>query len=168
LMRVGVVSDSHDNVSAIRRAGEELRRRGVGLVLHAGDWVSPFSARILREALGEGVRIVGVWGNNEGERPFFLEVARKFGVEVAGEAAELEVAGRRVAVYHGTSPVLLRALVESGLYDVVVYGHTHQAVVERRGGTLVVNPGELCGCLTGRSTYAVVDLDKLEVDLLSL
>jgi len=78
-------------------------------------------------------------------------------VEVAGEAAELEVAGRRVAVYHGTSPILLRALVESGLYDVVVYGHTHQAVVERRGGTLVVNPGELCGCLTGRSTYAVVD-----------
>jgi len=77
LMRVGVVSDSHDNVFAIRRAGEELRRRGVGLVLHAGDWVSPFSARFLREALGEGVRIVGVWGNNEGERPFFLEVARK-------------------------------------------------------------------------------------------
>jgi predicted phosphodiesterase len=105
-MRVGVVSDSHDNVSAIRRAGEELRRRGVGLVLHAGDWVSPFSARFLREALGEGVRIVGVWGNNEGERPFFLEVARKFGVEVAGEAAELEVAGRRVALYHGTSPIL--------------------------------------------------------------
>jgi putative phosphoesterase len=167
-MRVGVVSDSHDNVSAIRRAGEELRRRGVGLVFHAGDWVSPFSARILREALGEGVRIVGVWGNNEGERPYFLEVARKFGVEVAGEAAELEVAGRRVALYHGTSPVLLRALVESGLYDVVVYGHTHQAVVERRGGTLVVNPGELCGCLTGRSTYAVVDLDRLEVDLLFL
>jgi len=168
LMRVGVVSDSHDNVSAIRRAGEELRRRGVSLVLHAGDWVSPFSARFLREALGEGVRIVGVFGNNEGERPFFLEVARKFGVEVAGEAAELEVAGRRVAVYHGTSPILLRALVESGLYDVVVYGHTHQAVVERRGGTLVVNPGELCGCLTGRSSYAVVDLDKLEVDLFFL
>jgi putative phosphoesterase len=167
-MRVGVVSDSHDNVSAIRRAGEELRRRGVSLVLHAGDWVSPFSARFLREALGEGVRIVGVLGNNEGERPYFLEVARKFGVEVAGEAAELEVAGRRVAVYHGTSPILLRALVESGLYDVVVYGHTHQAVVERRGGTLVVNPGELCGCLTGRSTYAVVDLDKLEVDLFFL
>ena len=168
MMRVGVVSDSHDNVSAIRRAGEELRRRGASLVLHAGDWVSPFSARFLREALGEGVRIVGVWGNNEGERPYFLEAARKFGVEVAGEAAELEVAGRRVALYHGTSPILLRALVESGLYDVVVYGHTHQAVVERRGGTLVVNPGELCGCLTGRSTYAVVDLDKLEVDLFFL
>ncbi len=167
-MRIGAVSDSHDNVSAIRKAGEELRRRGVSLVLHAGDWVSPFSARFLREALGEGVRIVGVWGNNEGERPYFLETARRFGVEIAGEAAELEVAGRRLALYHGTSSILLRALVESGLYDVVVYGHTHQAVIERRGKTLVVNPGELCGCLSGRSTYAVIDLDKLEVDLLFL
>lgn len=168
MMRIGVVSDSHDNVSAIRKAGEELRRRGVSLVLHAGDWVSPFSARLLREALGEGVRIVGVWGNNEGERPYFLETARRFGVEIAGEAAELEVAGRRLALYHGTSSILLRALVESGLYDVVVYGHTHQAVIERRGKTLVVNPGELCGCLSGRSTYAVIDLDKLETDLLFL
>ncbi|MGC9051468.1 YfcE family phosphodiesterase, partial [Pyrobaculum sp.] len=76
--------------------------------------------------------------------------------------------GRRVAVYHGTSPVLLRALVESGIYDVVIYGHTHQAAVERRGKTLVVNPGELCGCLTGRSTYAVIDLERLEVELVFL
>jgi len=168
LMLVGVLSDSHDNVSAIRRVGEELRRRGVSLVLHAGDWVSPFSARFLREAVGEGVRIVGVFGNNEGERPYFLETARKFGVEIAGEAAELEAAGRRVALYHGTSPVLLKALVESGLYDVVVYGHTHQAVVERRGRTLVVNPGELCGCLTGRSSYALLDLGRLEAEVLFL
>jgi len=163
LMLVGVLSDSHDNVSAIRRVGEELRRRGVSLVLHAGDWVSPFSARFLREAVGEGVRIVGVFGNNEGERPYFLETARKFGIEIAGEAA-----GRRVALYHGTSPVLLRALVESGLYDVVVYGHTHQAVVERRGRTLVVNSGELCGCLTGRSSYALLDLGRLEAEILFL
>lgn len=167
-MLIGIVSDSHDNVSAIKRAGEELRKRGVSLVVHAGDWVSPFSARFLREAVGEGVRIVGVWGNNEGERPIFLEVARKFGVEILGEAGELEVGGRRVAVYHGTSPVLLNALVKSGLYDVVATGHTHIAALERHGKTLVVNPGELCGCLTGRSSYAVVDLEKLEAEAIFL
>jgi phosphoesterase, MJ0936 family len=167
-MIVGAVSDSHDNVHAIKKVGEELRRRGVSIVLHAGDWVSPFAARFFRESLGEGVRIVGVWGNNEGERPYFLQVAEKYGVEIAGEAAELEVGGRRIALYHGTSQVLLKALAESGLYDVVVYGHTHQAGVEKRGKTLVVNPGELCGCLTGRSSYALIDLEKLEVDLLFL
>ncbi len=167
-MLAAAISDGHDNIAAIRRVGEEVRRRGIRLVLHAGDWVSPFAARFLREAVGEGVRIVGVWGNNEGERPYFVETARKYGVEIAGEAAELEVGDKKIAVYHGTSPVLLRALAESGLYDVVVYGHTHQASLERRGKTLVVNPGELCGCLTGRSSYALIDLEKLETDLVLL
>jgi len=162
------VSDSHDNIAAIKKLGDALRSRGVSLVIHAGDWVSPFTARFLREAVGEGVRVVGVWGNNEGERPYFLEVAKKFNVEIAGDAAELEVAGRKIAVYHGTSPVLLKALAESGLYDIVIYGHTHQAVIEKRGRTLVVNPGELCGCLTGRSSYALINVEKLEVDLIYL
>lgn len=73
-----------------------------------------------------------------------------------------------MAVYHGTSPILLNALVKSGLYDVVVYGHTHKAVIERVGKTLVVNPGELCGCLTNRSTYAVLNLESLEAELVLL
>lgn len=167
-MLIGVLSDSHDNIWAIKKAAEEFKKREIRLVLHAGDWVAPFSARALREALGEGVRVVGVWGNNEGERLYFMEVARKYGVEIAGEAAELETGGRRIALYHGASSVLLKALVESGLYDVVIYGHTHQAAIERRGKTLVVNPGEVCGCLTGRSTVAVVDLAKLEAELLFL
>ncbi|AAL65017.1 metallophosphoesterase [Pyrobaculum aerophilum] len=167
-MLLVAVSDSHDNIAAIKKLGDALRSRGVSLVIHAGDWVSPFTARFLREAVGEGVRVVGVWGNNEGERPYFLEVAKKFNVEIAGDAAELEVAGRKIAVYHGTSPVLLKALAESGLYDIVIYGHTHQAVIEKRGRTLVVNPGELCGCLTGRSSYALINVEKLEVDLIYL
>ncbi|MEM0484050.1 MAG: metallophosphoesterase [Pyrobaculum sp.] len=167
-MLLVAVSDSHDNIAAIKKLGDAVRSRGVSLVIHAGDWVSPFTARFLREAVGEGVRVVGVWGNNEGERPYFLEVAKKFNVEIAGDAAELEVAGRKIAVYHGTSPVLLKALAESGLYDIVIYGHTHQAVIEKRGRTLVVNPGELCGCLTGRSSYALINVEKLEVDLIYL
>lgn len=149
-MLLVAVSDSHDNIAAIKKLGDALRSRGVSLVIHAGDWVSPFTARFLRE------------------RPYFLEVAKKFNVEIAGDAAELEVAGRKIAVYHGTSPVLLKALAESGLYDIVIYGHTHQAVIEKRGRTLVVNPGELCGCLTGRSSYALINVEKLEVDLIYL
>ncbi|MFN3804073.1 MAG: metallophosphoesterase [Pyrobaculum sp.] len=167
-MQIGIISDSHDDVAALRRAGEEFRRLGVGLVIHGGDWVSPFAARILREALGDGVRVVGVWGNNEGEKPYFLETARGAQVEILGDAGEIEVGGRRVAVYHGTSPVLLKALIKSSLYDVVIYGHTHRAAIERWGNTLAVNPGELCGCLTGRASYALVDLKTLEGQIVLL
>lgn len=165
---MGVVSDSHDNLEAIRRAAEAFRARGVRIVAHAGDWVAPFAAKALREALGPGIRIVGVFGNNEGERLYFSQIASKFGVEILGEAGAFEAAGRRIGIYHGTAPIVVEAMAKSGLFDVVIYGHTHKVDVRREGRTLVVNPGELCGYLTGRRTAAVVDLERLEVEIFEL
>jgi putative phosphoesterase len=167
-MLVGVVSDSHDNIDAIKRAAALFRERGVELVVHAGDWVAPFSAKALREALGDGVRIVGVWGNNEGELLYFQRVASQFGVEILGYAGSVEAGGRRIGVYHGTSDLLTEAMVRSGMFDVVVYGHTHRVDVRRVGSTLVVNPGELCGYLTGRRTAALLDTARLEAEVVEL
>ncbi len=167
-MLIGIISDSHDNIDAIRRAARLFRTRGVGLVIHAGDWVAPFSAKALREALGDGVKIVGVWGNNEGELLYFQKVASQFGVEIMGYAGSVEVDGRRIGVYHGTSDLLTEAMIRSGMFDVVVYGHTHRVDVRRVGNTLVVNPGELCGYLTGRGTAALLDATKLEVEVVEV
>jgi hypothetical protein len=52
---------------------------------------------------------------------------------------------------------LLAALVESGYFDLVVQGHTPQASLSSRGKTLIINPGEVCGYLTGSSTCALYD-----------
>ncbi len=167
-MLIGVISDSHDNLDAIRRAAKLFRDRGVGLVIHAGDWVAPFSAKALREALGDGVRVVGVWGNNEGELLYFQKVASQFGVEILGYAGSVEVDGRRIGIYHGTSDILTEAMIKSGMFDVVVYGHTHRVDVRREGKTLVLNPGELCGYLTGRRTAAILDAARLEAEVVEL
>jgi predicted phosphodiesterase len=48
---------------------------------------------------------------------------------------------------------------------VVVHGHDHKAKVERRGSTLIVNPGEVCGYVSGRSSFGVLDTDRLEADI---
>ncbi|MEZ0248213.1 MAG: metallophosphoesterase [Thermoproteus sp.] len=167
-MLVGVISDSHDNLEAIRGAARLFRARGVDFVIHAGDWVAPFSAKALREALGAEARIVGVWGNNEGELLYFQKVASQFNVEILGEAGLVEIGGRRIGVYHGTSDLLTRAMIKSEMFDVVVYGHTHRVDVRREGRTLVVNPGELCGYLTGRRTAALVDLEELEAEVVEI
>jgi len=47
----------------------------------------------------------------------------------------------------------------------VVYGHTHQTKVQRIGRTLVINPGEVCGYLTGKSTMALLNLKTHEVEI---
>jgi len=58
--------------------------------------------------------------------------------------------------------------VASQLYDVVVRGHNHRAEVARHGKTLLINPGEIWGHLTGRRSVAVLDTSSLKVEMIEL
>ena len=64
-MLVGVIADTHDNLPLVARAMELFRRRGVGAVLHAGDFVAPFA---LKPFVAADMPLTGVFGNNDGER----------------------------------------------------------------------------------------------------
>ena len=41
-MKIGVFSDSHDNVPMVKKAVELFNNEGVELVIHAGDFIAPF------------------------------------------------------------------------------------------------------------------------------
>lgn len=161
-MKLGVMADSHDNVPRVRRAVELFNERDVELVIHAGDFVAPFAVVPLGDLR---CRVVAVFGNNDGER---VGLAKKFDA-IAGEVhpnlAEAEAGGRRIAAVH--YPELARPIAESGSYDLVIYGHTHEIDV-RRGKSLLLNPGETGGWLTGRWTVAIVDLAEMEVEIFDL
>ena len=72
------------------------------------------------------------------------------------------LAERRIAVIH--YPELALPLAAGSDFDVVVFGHTHE-IEERRDGALLLNPGEVGGWLTGRSTVMLLDLESLEVEV---
>ena len=74
---------------------------------------------------------------------------------MAGEMADIEMAGRRLALNH--YPEIARGLAQTGLYDLVFYGHDHLAHDEEISPTRLFNPGELMGRL-GTSTFAILDL----------
>ncbi len=160
-MRIGIVSDTHDHLGHLRRALALLTEKGAELVLHAGDFVSPFVAEPFREA---GLRVIGVFGNNDGDKLFLRERFSQVG-ELHFGPHEMELSGRKIVLMH--EPRALEALATSGRYDLVVYGHTHRPEV-RTGLPCVVNPGELGGWLTGRATCALVDLETLQVEILEL
>jgi phosphoesterase, MJ0936 family len=120
---VGVISDTHNDYKAIYRAGEVFRKVGVAAVVHAGDWTAPFSMLKMRRALGPGVPIYTVFGNNDGDRYMAALRVKEANVEVLG--------GRRIGLYHGTADILVEAMARSGMFDVVVYGHTHRIDVRR-------------------------------------
>ena len=164
-MRIGLISDTHDNITTIKAAIKRLNGLDVELVLHAGDYVSPFTAKPYAELKA---KMIGVYGNNCAEREKLREVYAAVGKELVGNFAEVEAEGKRVALLHGHDEVLLRALKMRGFYDVVVHGHDHKANIAKVGTTLVVNPGEVGGWLYGRSSLAVLDTDGLKAEIIYL
>ncbi|MEM9294475.1 MAG: metallophosphoesterase [Planctomycetota bacterium] len=158
-MRVGLLSDSHDRVPALEAGLAILRERGVAMLLHAGDFVAPFAAKRLHPDV-VGVPVHACYGNNDGERRGLRRV-----LPVVEEGpVRLELGGRVVVMDHFRD-----WLSESDVAgaDVVVTGHTHEASVEWDGHTLWVNPGEVCGWVTGRCSVAVLELggDRPEAEL---
>lgn len=77
----------------------------------------------------------------------------------------LTVAGHRLFATHGNCYGVkygLDALIAEGLHeraDVILFGHTHRPLIDRRDGLLIVNPGSIAGpWLAPRATYAVLSL----------
>lgn len=161
-MRIGVLSDSHDNRPSLRRAAALFREAGCGLVVHAGDFVAPFAAREL-EAAGCPVR--AVFGNCDGEKEGLRDALEAFG-SIREAPAIFKAGGLRILLTHLNGPV--EAYVRRKKYDVVIFGHTHVPEVRREDGTLVLNPGEAGGWTTGRSTVALLDSETAEAEIVGL
>ena len=157
-MRIGVLSDSHDNVWKLEAAAIYLSKSDA--VLHCGDVISPFMIERLSKLL-PGLPIYIVWGNNDGDKRALHIMAKKTSnIHLMGEFASLNFKGFRVAVSH--YPEIAKPLALSGQYDLVCYGHDHIAHHEVIEGTHLLNPGELLG-LFGRSTVAVFDTNTMTV-----
>ena len=158
-MKLAIVSDTHDNLQTLELALPDLREADA--VLHCGDICSPFTLKRLVEGVaGKPVHVV--WGNNDGDRRMLAAVATEAGnVVLHGEFADFDLSGFRIAMSH--YPHVARAVAAGNRHALVCYGHNHQATEERVGETLLLNPGELCGVLTGRATFVVLDTDTGEV-----
>lgn len=139
-MRIGLVSDTHDNLPLAIQAAALFRREGVERVFHLGDVTDPATL-----APFEVFPLVVLQGNNDAE-PWPTSWRE-------------EIAGLRVGATHGHLRPLLRELTVG--CDVVLHGHTHQRRAERVGEALVVNPGALYR--TPRPTVALLDLPGREL-----
>jgi putative phosphoesterase len=158
-MKIGIISDSHDNLTAIARAVEAFNKAKVGLTIHAGDLVAPFVSRPLKALESD---FVAVFGNNDGER---VGLSNVFNGRIFRPPHRIDAAGQRILILH--EPDSLDELASCGSYDAVIYGHTHKVHVEKKGA-LVINPGECGGWLSGVSTAAVWDTETGDVEILTL
>ena len=123
-MNVGLISDTH----GLLRPEIFDVFHGVELILHAGD----VGGREILTQLTAIATVRAVYGNVD--RP---------GEPGLAESIDLQLGGLSVHVSHGhelgsPTPAKLTAAYTA---DVILYGHTHKALIERVHGGRVVNPG---------------------------
>jgi putative phosphoesterase len=159
---IGVMSDSHDNVTQIRKAVALFKDARCDLVLHAGDVIAPFAAR---ELAALGCPRKAVFGNCDGEKQGLEMALEKFG-NIQDAPLLLTQGGRQILLVHYHFSVATYA--SSGKYDIIIFGHTHKPDIRREGTTLLLNPGEAGGWLTGKSTVALLNPEKQEAEILPL
>lgn len=168
-MRIGLIADTH-----IPEARPDLPRdifaffSGVDLILHAGD----LHVLQVLDWLEEMAPVVGVRGNGDdggSGRPLVPEDPR------LKETQVLHLEGLRIGMLH-TLPWYLEyphPLGESMVQrfgepvDIIVYGDSHVAEIERREGILVINPGSptLPNNLTARpGTVALLEVSQRQAE----
>lgn len=162
-MQIGIISDTHDNVTAIEAAVDSFRDRDVPVVLHCGDFIAPPVVEYF-----DGFELHGVLGNNDGELDGLDKAIRAIGKgsTLHGRFADLSFDEAHFAVLHGEDVRDVDALAEAQSYDYVCYGHHHVSEVRAVGETTVLNPGAHFPTVPeAHRTIAIVDTDTDEVEL---
>jgi uncharacterized protein len=137
-MKIGVLSDSHGRVDTVAAALAEFGARGVELVLHCGDIDD---AETVRAFAGWAAHFV--FGNCDWDKESLRAAIQEVGATLHEHWGQLELEGVKLAFLHGDDKALMREVENSGAFDYLLYGHTHQAEEHRTGPTRVINPGAL-------------------------
>ncbi len=162
-MRIGVVADTHDRVPAIADLLQRFAEKGVSMVMHAGDYCSPFSLSPFHQS---GMALLGVFGRNDGDRETLAAyAARGMGTEIYESPHSFDVGGKRILLVHDIAEVSPRS-IES--HNFVIHGSSHLQSEKKVGSTIVINPGEACGWIHGKCTAMILNTDSGEVENINL
>lgn len=159
-MKLGVMTDTHNNLANVREIVALFSDRDIDHLIHTGDITQPAVLHALCEV---GVPVTGVFGNNDqGELDRLQDCCLELGFEFFQPPHRLRLHDREVLLAH--DPMEVPSDLSN--VDLVLYGHTHRRVQEIRDDVLVFNPGECAGLMRGYNTVGIVDLETLAVELL--
>jgi putative phosphoesterase len=135
MMKLLVLADTH--VRSVSELPAEVIRaaRECDWLVHCGDYTG---AAVIDELRALAKRFSGVYGNSD-PGPVRVRLPHKL---------TLEVDGCRLAVVHpewggfpdGIEAELLKRFAAD--HDAILFGHTHEPLLQRCGETLLVNPGQ--------------------------
>jgi len=160
-MIIGLISDTHDNISNILKAKEIFRQKKVELIIHAGDIIAPKTVEFF-----QGIKTWFVKGNCDGDTENIDFKAEKVGGKYLGDVGSFDIGEKEFCVYHGTDKEMLRKLIQSKKYDYIITGHTHDIMDFKEGKTRVINPG--AHYYMSQNSIAILDTEKDSVEFIDV
>ena len=160
-MKIGIVSDTHNNLKNVRQIVTLFNDASVERVIHTGDITQ---AKVMQAFADLEAPLFGVYGNNDqGELHHLEDAADKMGFHFIQPPLTLDWAGRQIVVVH--DPLELEP-IDVHAFDVVLHGHTHMLRIEHKESHMIFNPGESAGMMKGKNAVGVLDLKSLQPELL--
>ena len=157
-MKIGVVSDTHNNLKNIETIINLFNDERVPVVIHTGD-IS--NANTLERFSNLNSKLIGVYGNNDRNESGLKEVAKKNNFQFQEPPRRLSLLDREIVIFHEPDKID-QFLSENKLIDVVLYGHTHRYENNIKNGVLFFNPGESAGMQKGSNAIGILDLKNME------
>jgi uncharacterized protein len=161
-MKIAIMSDTHDNMDKIERAMRLIIAERVSHVIHAGDYIAPFSLKLILRDLG-GIEFTGVFGNNDGEKAGLTKFASG---RIHKPPHTFTVEGKRFFLTHDIERYDLDDLKKKN--DVIIFGHSHTPLIEQNNGVVVINPGACCGILAEFPTIAFLTIPEMQATMVRL
>ena len=156
-MKIGVVSDTHNNLKNIEIIVSLFNREDVQLVIHTGDITNHVSLQKFSEL---NCNFCGVYGNNDRNEIGLKEYVEENGLKFKEPPFLIHESKRNIAIFH--EPDSIDDFLSANLnIDIVLHGHTHRYRKDIQNDTLIYNPGESAGMLSGKNAIGIINLENL-------
>lgn len=166
-MKIGIISDIHDNAHNLVLALDKIYKIGnIEKIIFLGDFVGAAIAGLL---CSSSIPVFAIWGNNDGDKCLITKFANEKGsnLQLGFEIYDfLEVDNRKLFLTH--YPILAKPMANSGEFDAVFYGHNHLKNKEKIEECLVLNPGEIGAYKTGISSFAIYDTKTNDAEIIEI
>lgn len=158
-MRLGILSDTHNQLDRTRVAVKMLRDQGAEALIHCGD--------VTTTPIIEACGVLPLWfvfGNNDSDEVAALRsVAAMCGATCLEWGGIIELHGKRVGVTHGHLRTEVRKVLAERP-DYLLSGHSHIASDSAIDDVRRINPGALHRAR--KYTVALLDLMSDELEFL--
>jgi putative phosphoesterase len=159
-MRIGVISDSHNNFANLSKSVNYLVERGVNVIIHLGDDYDDFDKIDIAHVLDNNIQIIRVPGVFS---QFYKDIKIKNRIVQTYEDKKFLLT-HTIKSHENDLPDDIKPenLIEDNKINLVLYGHTHIPEIRIENGIIYLNPGHLKNedSKEYEPTYGMIDFGR--------